>query len=98
MWKDYWVPNGRHHRPAEEDVILSSSNFVPLWARVLHNRTLKHKAKGCGQQALDALKNSGLIEVRAHVSHSRPRCSILRATVLVVVVIERRLCVGLGAC
>lgn len=72
QWKDYWMPSGRHHTPPE-DVVLSSSNFVPLWARVLQNQALQHKTHHCQHQAFHALKTSGLLEVGPGPSKTRLR-------------------------
>lgn len=43
---------------------MSSSNFIPLWARVLHNHVLANKSADHRARAFVALRNSGLIEVR----------------------------------
>lgn len=65
-WKDYWMPatsTGKPSGSSPREDVRPASNFAPLWGRVLENPALAPVAAARKQQAVAALKASGLLQV-----------------------------------
>lgn len=66
-WKDYWMSATSTGKPsgaaAGREDVRPASNFAPLWGRVLENPALAPLAAARKQQAVAALKASGLLQV-----------------------------------